>query len=86
SVTNTTSLEAQRLALLQLASLLARGELHNQYDAQQATQRQEEVETAMAGLVEDTVVAWADSTDLNVGWCNINSPDVAKMWAERWRR
>jgi hypothetical protein len=85
-VTNTTSLEAQRIALQQLDSLVARGELHTQYDAQQAGQRRGEVEAAMADLVEDTVTAWGDSTDLNVGWCNINSPDVAQMWAEQWRR
>ena len=85
-VTNTTSLEAQRLALQQLDALVAQGTLHNQYDAGQATQRKDEVEEAMTTLVEDTIKAWADSTDLNVGWCNINNPDVAKMWAEKWRK
>src|SRR3989344_6738689 len=85
-VTNTSSLEAQRLALQQLDSLVAQGLLHNQYDAGQATQRKGEVEEAMTTLVEDTIKAWADSTDLNVGWRNLNNADVAKMWAERWRR
>ncbi|HEY4526710.1 MAG TPA: hypothetical protein VJK53_02580, partial [Candidatus Paceibacterota bacterium] len=85
-VTNTSSLEAQRLALQQLDSLVAQGLLHNQYDAQQATQRREDVQTAMATLVEDTIVAWADSPDTNVGWCNINNPEIGRIWAERWRR
>ena len=85
-VTNTSSLEAQRLALQQLDSLVAQGLLHNQYDAQQATQRRQDVQTAMATLVEDTIVAWADSPDTNVGWCNVNNPEIGRMWAERWRR
>ena len=85
-VTNTSSLEAQRLALQQLDSLVAQGGLHNQYDAQQATQRRGDVQTAMATLVEDTIVAWADSPDTNVGWCNVNNPEIGRVWAERWRR
>ena len=85
-VTNTSSLEAQRLALQQLDSLVAQGLLHNQYDAQQATQRRGDVQTAMTTLVEDTIVAWADSPDTNIGWCNINNPEVGRIWAERWRR
>ena len=84
-ITNTTSLEAQRIALQQLDSLVAQGQLHNQYDAQQAVQRQGEIEAAMESLVEDTITAWADSTDLNVGWCNVNNPDIPRTWAERWK-
>ncbi|RJQ34924.1 hypothetical protein C4556_01435 [Candidatus Parcubacteria bacterium] len=85
-ITNTSSIESQRLALQQLDSLVAQGLLHNQYDAQQATQRREDVQTAMATLVEDTIVAWADSPDTNVGWCNVNNPEIGMIWAERWRR
>lgn len=84
-VTNTTSQDAQRVALQQLDSLVAQGALHGEYDAQQATKRKDDIEAAMNGLVEDTVETWADSTDVNVGWCNINNPDVPKMWAEEWR-
>ena len=85
-VTNTTSVEAQRVALQQLDSLVAQGALHTQYDAQQATQRKDEVVGAMATLIEDTVLAWGDSPDPAVGWCNINNPDIARTWAEKWRR
>lgn len=84
-ITNTTSLDAQRVALQQLDSLVAQGALHGEYDAQQATKRKDDIEATMKGLVEDTVEEWADSTDVNVGWCNINNPDVPKMWAEEWR-
>jgi len=84
-IANTTSLEAQRLALQQLDSLIAQNKLHNQYDAQQAEQRKGEVDGAMTQLTEDTVVAWADSTDPNIGWCNVNNPSVIQMWAELWR-
>ena len=84
-VTNVTSLDAQRIALQQLDSLVARGAIHNQYDAGQAEQRRDDVAAAMTQLVEDTITAWADSTDPSAGWCNVNNPSVIQLWIERWR-
>ncbi len=84
-ITNTTSPDAQRVALQQLDSLVAQGALHGEYDAQQAVKRRDEIKPAMENLVEDTVVAWADSADVNVGWCNVNNPAVAQKWVEEWR-
>lgn len=85
-LTNTNSLDAQRIALQQLDGMVARGELHTQNDLQTVQSRKEAVESAISKLVTDTLSAWGDSTDTNVGWCNINNPDVIKMWAERWRK
>ena len=85
-VTNTASLTAQRLALQQLDSLVAQKALHTQYDAQNAAQQRDDVASAMASLVDDTRIAWADSTDPSVGWCNINNPDIPRLWAGRWKK
>lgn len=84
-VTNTASLNAQRLALQQLDNLVAQRQLHTQYDAQNAEQQKEDIVTAMGGLVTDTVTAWGDSPDPGIGWCNVNNPDIPRLWAERWR-
>ena len=85
-VTNTSSLNAQRISLQQLDSLVAQKALHNQYDAIRAAEQLKDVQTAMANLIEDTVKAWADSTDPTVGWCNVNNPSVIQGWIDRWKK
>ncbi|OGG79270.1 hypothetical protein A3A39_03130 [Candidatus Kaiserbacteria bacterium RIFCSPLOWO2_01_FULL_54_13] len=85
-VTNTASLEAQRLALQQLDTLVAQNALHTPYDAQNAEQQRNDIAGATETLVTDTVQAWGDSPDPAIGWCNINNPTVVQAWAERWRR
>ncbi|OGG74183.1 hypothetical protein A3A40_02180 [Candidatus Kaiserbacteria bacterium RIFCSPLOWO2_01_FULL_54_20] len=85
-VTNTNSVAAQRLALQQLDSLVAQRALHSQYDVVNATKQRDDIQSAMGNLFEDTKVAWADSLDPAVGWCNIQNPDVIKQWAERWKK
>ena len=85
-VTNTTSLSAQRLALQQLDALVAQKQLHSQYDVQNATKQRDDVAAATENLVNDTKVAWADSPDASVGWCNINNPSIPQLWAERWKK
>lgn len=84
-LTNTASLNAQRLALQQLDSLVAQRALHNQQDLQTVVQQKSAVDAAMSTLVENTVKAWADSTDPAVGWCNVSSQTVINMWIQRWR-
>jgi len=84
-VTNTASLNAQRLALQQLDTLVAQRALHTQYDAVNAAKQRDDVVGAMATLVQDTAKAWGDSPDPSTGWCNINNPDIPRLWAERWR-
>ena len=85
-VTNTSSLNAQRISLQQLDSLVAQKALHNQYDAQRAGEQLKDVQTAMGNLFTDTVKAWADSPDPAVGWCNVNNPNVIQGWIDRWKK
>ena len=86
SVTNTTSITAQRIALQQLDALVNQNLLHTQYDATRAEQQKGDVDKSMNTLVEDTAKAWGDSPDPTVGWCNINNPNVIKAWAEKWKK
>lgn len=87
-VTNTNSLTAQRLAMEQLDALTAHKPpvLHNQYDLTAAQKQQQDSQTALQSLLNDTKTAWADSTDPNIGWCNVNSASIIQMWAEKWRK
>jgi hypothetical protein len=85
-VQNTTSTDAQQLALQQLDALAAKKALHTQYDVQSAQQQQTDVQTTMSKLITDTADAWGNSTDPNVGWCNIQNPAVLQMWATRWKQ
>jgi hypothetical protein len=85
-VTNTASLNAQRLALQQLDNLVAQRQLHTQFDAQNAEKQRDDVASAMETLRTDTIQAWGDSTDPQIGWCNINNASIPQLWAERWRR
>lgn len=86
SVTNTASLNAQRLALQQLDSLVSQKLLHTQYDAQRAGQQKQDVDGAMETLKSDTAKAWGDSPDPAVGWCNINNANIPRLWAEKWKK
>jgi len=86
SVTNTASQNAQRIALQQLDNLVANNSLHDKQDAETAEKQREDVAGAMQGLVSDTKQAWGDSSDPATGWCNINNPDIPRLWAEQWSR
>lgn len=85
-VTNTASLDAQRVALQQLDNLVAQKLLHTQYDAKDAQQSRDTIEATMKTLLEDTLKAWADSPvfEGNVGWCNVNNQKVVDFWHDRW--
>lgn len=84
-VTNTTSLDAQRLALVQLDQLVAQGKLHQQSDVTAVQQQQAAVTDTMTQLVEQTKTLWADNSDPTRGWCNVNNQAVIDMWDQRWR-
>ena len=84
-VTNTSSLDAQRLALVQLDQLVARGALHVQADVTAAQQQQAAVSDAMSQLVDQTKKLWADDSDPTKGWCKVNNQSVIDMWDQRWR-
>lgn len=85
NVTNTASVEAQRVALQQLDGLVANGQLHSRYDLDAAQKRSQDVTSLMAQLITDTTAAWADSQDPNVGWCNINNAAVIQRWENAWK-
>lgn len=85
-ITNTASIDAQRVALQQLDNLVAQRALHSQYDLQAAQKAKEDVAASMDTLRSDTVKAWADSPDVNVGWCNVNNTEVLKYWQDKWKQ
>jgi hypothetical protein len=85
-VTNTASVNAQRVALQQLDTLVSQRKLHTQYDLQSAKETEQDVITRMGTLRDDTTAAWGDSTDPNVGWCNVNNPSVIDKWINEWKK
>ena len=85
SITNTNSVTAQRLALQQLDSLVAQHKIHSQYDLQTAQSQKQAVQDSMTALVDKAKKDWADSTDPNVGWCNVNQQSVINLWISRWK-
>lgn len=85
-VTNTNSLNAQRVALQQLDNLVAQKSLHNQYDLQNAQDTKTRIEASMDTLITDTAQAWGDGQDPNVSWCNVNNQAVLDMWVQRWKQ
>lgn len=82
SITNTASLNAQRLALQQLDSLVVDRALHLKPDLTNKVEQKTKVDAAMTTLVEDTVKSWADNAG---GWCNTNDKSVIASWVEKWR-
>jgi len=98
-ITNTTSLDAQRVALSQLDSLVAQHQLHSQTDLQNATQQQQTVSDTMSSLLQTIAQIWggsgADGTG-NIpwdgtinpgnGWCNVNNPATISAWIQTWSK
>ena len=84
------SLDAQRLAIVQLNSLVAQKLLHQQPDLDGPNgviKQLDSVQTAMLGsegLVVKTVKEWADSTSIPPGWCNVNNAAVLDAWKKCW--
>ena len=85
-VTNSASSAAQQQALVQLDQMVANNQLHTQQDAQNAATQRDSVTSVLTTLVNDTKVAWADSTDANVGWCNVNNTATVQRWFDAWRQ
>lgn len=86
-ITNTNSLDAQRIALQQLDNLVATRQIHTQNDLATVEQQREAVVSSTNSIVQTTISTWGgDSTDPSVAWCNINNAEVAKYWAEKWRQ
>jgi hypothetical protein len=85
SVTNTSSAAAQRAALERLDSMVANNQMHSASEANTAQKQKDEVTTAIGTLVEETLKEWGDSTEPEVGWCNVNNEATLDMWISRWR-
>lgn len=85
-ITNSSSITGQRNALQRLDTLVSQRALHTQGDIPPVQEQLENVQGALATLIEDTIKAWGDSMDTNVGWCNVNNPTVIKMWADKWKK
>lgn len=86
SVSNSASQANQQQALLRLDTMVANRQLRTTADANNAVQQRDSVATALTKLVDDTIKAWGDSTDPNVGWCNVNNPDVVTRWFDAWKQ
>src|SRR3989338_1502007 len=85
NVTNSESPDAQAVALQKLYALVAQKALHNQYDLKDAERQLEDVNNSISALVTDTIKAWGDSTDPNIGWCNVNNTAVIQNWTNKWK-
>ncbi|TSC86992.1 MAG: hypothetical protein G01um10148_97 [Parcubacteria group bacterium Gr01-1014_8] len=86
SVSNSASATNQRAALERLDTMVANGQLHTSSDATNANKQLEDVTASANTLVEETLRAWGDSTDPNVGWCNVNNPAVIEKWFNKWKK
>lgn len=86
SVSNSASQANQQQALLRLDTLVANGQLRTAQDATNAAQQRDNVLGALQTLVQDTVTSWGDSTDPNIGWCNVNNTAVVERWFNAWRQ
>lgn len=92
-VTNTTSLDAQRIALQQLDTLIASHQLHTQNDVSTLQNQQQSIQAAMQTLSQNVPTTWGDGTpnlsnpyDPNSGWCNVNNASVVQMWDQLWQK
>ncbi|HUO50377.1 MAG TPA: hypothetical protein VMU25_02330 [Candidatus Paceibacterota bacterium] len=94
-----TSADSQAVAIAQLNSLVASGQLHTQSDITTAQNQQQSVQTAMQNGVQNTVTLWAgtnpnDNTQTNIpwdgsvspgtGWCNFKNQTTLNMWIQKW--
>lgn len=86
TVTNSASSAAQQQALLQADQILATNPPHTQLEAQQAATQRDSVTSALSTLVNDTRTAWRQSTDPNLGWCNVNNTPSVERWFNAWKQ
>ena len=80
----------QQLAIVQLSNLQAKRLIHIQPDLDGpngVVKQLDSVQTAMlgdSGLVATAIKAWADSTTVRPGWCNVNNAAVLEAWKKCW--
>jgi hypothetical protein len=99
-VTDTTSLDAQRVAIEELDNLSANNVLHNSTDLTNVQTQESGIATMMTNLVQTVAQTWGDGTpntanpyDPNSGWCDVNNPNdptigpkVIQMWQNVWQQ
>lgn len=98
-VANTGSLDAQRVALQQLDTLVAQKKLHTQTELANVVQQQSSVANSMGDLLQRTAQIWSGTgTDgtANVqwdgtvnpgnGWCNVNNSATIASWIQTWKQ
>lgn len=85
-VTNSSSAINQRVALERLDTMVANNQLHSAQETTAAQKTRDDVIAATTILVDDTLKAWGDSTDANVGWCNINNTVAVERWFNTWKQ
>lgn len=98
-IVNTASLDAQRVALQQLDSLVAQHQLHTQTDLQNASQQQQSLATTMSTLMQSVAqrwsgtgtdgtanLAWDGTTNPAIGWCNVNNSATLDAWTQKWKK
>lgn len=83
SISNTTSRDAQTIALQQLETLVRNNAIHNQNDVANAQSQLTAVQASTANILSATQ-AWGSSMDVGTGWCNVNNPAVIEYWKSRW--
>lgn len=92
-VTSSSTPSVQSTALQQLDALVAARALPGPSDLSAMEQQLQDISNSVTGTVTDAITAWGDSTDTNVGWCNVTNtnnvsgatPPVIRMWADCWR-
>jgi hypothetical protein len=96
-VTNTTSLDAQRIALQQLDTIINSKQLPTQADITRVQSQQQSVQAAMQTLLQNIPTTWGDGTpnlanpyDPNSGWCNVSNTttgqQTVQMWDQLWQQ
>lgn len=98
-VTNTTSLDAQRVALEQLDALVSQHKLHTQTDLTTVTQQQSSVAGSMATLLQTVAQTWGGTGSSGTGnagwdgtvnpgngWCNVNNSATIQAWIQTWKK
>ncbi len=98
-VTNTTSLNAQSLAIQQLDQLTASQSFPKPRDVTAAAQQASAVDATMQSLLTQTVqnwqgmdsngaqtLSWDNTINPGIGWCNYNSPATIAIWQGIWKQ
>jgi hypothetical protein len=98
-ITNTASLDAQRVALQQLDTLVSQHQLHTQTDLTTIVQQQAAVATNMGNLLQRIAqiwsgtgtdgtgnIQWDGTTNPGNGWCNLNNSATIAAWIQVWTK